>query len=533
VALHSNAGLLACKGERRSPVRPHRNERGFALLLVFLMASVFAITLYIEMPRVAMESERAKEALLIDRGEQYKRAIQLFTKKAQRYPGDIKELESFQNTRFLRHRYIDPMTGKDEWRIIHIQGGVLTDSKLSAPQKPGEEKKDNGSFAGVENTFATAGGANQQGGAAMAQRRRASDGSMAGMGPELPPVQAANGTSAPGSGPQLLSGQQNLGNPIQPGQPNQIQPIPGVAIPGQPGVNGQPGGFPGQPVGQPGNLQGQPGNFQGQPGNFQGQPGVFPGQQLGGAAGGRPFPGQQPGGGATSSSNAGAGAGGGNSFGGGGNSFAGPTTPSGMPAQPGQVVYQGQPLPGQPGAPVNSQNGGASPYPTFPGGNGNPQTGGASPYPTFPGANGTPPGINQPGGVATPQNQAASDMINRILTSPRPGGMPSGAQTGGAALGGGIAGVASNAEGEGIMVYNDHTLYSEWEFIFDPAKQKQIQNPNASGAPGTPAQRLGNTPGGTPGTPVPPAGTNSGSFGNPSSFSTPSPSGTQTPRPGR
>src|SRR3954462_13692654 len=108
------------------------------------MAAVVAISLYIELPRYAMERQRDKEEVLIDRGEQYKRAIQLFVNKAKRYPGDIKELESFQNMRFLRHRYIDPMTGKDEWRLIHIQNGILTDSKLSAPQKPGEEKKDGG-----------------------------------------------------------------------------------------------------------------------------------------------------------------------------------------------------------------------------------------------------------------------------------------------------------------------------------------------------------------------------------------------------
>src|SRR3954454_22862329 len=113
--------------------RRRRNQGGFAMLLVFLMAAIVAISLYYEIPRVAMESERAKEQLLIDRGEQYKRAIQLFTKKAGRYPGDLKDLESFQNTRFLRQRYIDPMTGKDEWRIIHIQNGILTDSKLSKP----------------------------------------------------------------------------------------------------------------------------------------------------------------------------------------------------------------------------------------------------------------------------------------------------------------------------------------------------------------------------------------------------------------
>ena len=133
--------------------RGSSGERGFALLMVFLMASVVAITLYLEIPRVAMQNERSKEQLLIDRGEQYKRAIQLFTKKAGRYPARIEELESFQNQRFLRHRYIDPMTGKDEWRLVHIANGILTDSKIAAPQKQTEEKKDNGTFSGVENSF--------------------------------------------------------------------------------------------------------------------------------------------------------------------------------------------------------------------------------------------------------------------------------------------------------------------------------------------------------------------------------------------
>ena len=81
------------------------DESGFALLLVFLMASVVAIGLYYELPRVAMETQRQKEQLLIERGEQYKRAIQLFVRKAGRYPSEIKELENFQNQRFLRHRY--------------------------------------------------------------------------------------------------------------------------------------------------------------------------------------------------------------------------------------------------------------------------------------------------------------------------------------------------------------------------------------------------------------------------------------------
>src|ERR1039457_4282679 len=129
---HSKTGLLAPHPRSR-----RRNQRGFALLLVFLMASIVAIMLYMELPRAAMQAQRDKEEMLIDRGEQYKRAIQLFVTKTHRYPAEIKDLENFNNQRFLRQRYADPMTGKDEWRLVHIQNGMLTDSKVTKPNAPG------------------------------------------------------------------------------------------------------------------------------------------------------------------------------------------------------------------------------------------------------------------------------------------------------------------------------------------------------------------------------------------------------------
>jgi hypothetical protein len=66
---------------------------------------------------------------------------------------------------------------------------------------------------------------------------------------------------------------------------------------------------------------------------------------------------------------------------------------------------------------------------------------------------------------------------------------------GGQVIGGGIAGVASTGEGEGVKKYNDRTIYQEWEFIFDPAKVKIIPNPNQTGLGGTPVNQLGSTPG--------------------------------------
>jgi len=126
-------------------------EQRFALLFVFLLAASIAISFYIMLPHAAFESQRIHEQTLIDRGEQYKRAIQLFYRKFKKYPADLSALEDTNNLRFLRKRYKDPMTGADEWRLIHISSeGVLTDSLI---QKP-DTKKDEGKS---QNTFITEG----------------------------------------------------------------------------------------------------------------------------------------------------------------------------------------------------------------------------------------------------------------------------------------------------------------------------------------------------------------------------------------
>ncbi len=159
---------------RRTP-RVSTGESGYAMLLVFLMAAMIAIALYREVPRFAFEQQRAKEQLLIERGEQYKRAIQLFVRKMSRYPATIEELENTNNIRFLRKRYVDPMTGKDKWRLVHINGGVLTDS-IVPKQGQGQQQPQ-----GNTNTFigegpvmgATTDPNQQQNNPAL--RRRASD----------------------------------------------------------------------------------------------------------------------------------------------------------------------------------------------------------------------------------------------------------------------------------------------------------------------------------------------------------------------
>jgi len=414
--------VARCKAGPCHPRSRRKNQRGFALLLVFLMASIVAIMLYMELPRAAMQAQRDKEEMLIDRGEQYKRAIQLFVNKARRYPADIKDLENFNNQRFLRQRYADPMTGKDEWRLIHIQGGMLTDSKVTKPNGPGgqDQAKTPNGFVGEQVGLGGTQNQGQSGGAAnVRDRRRPSEGANANM----------PGSTA-GQGP---GGVDPSGNPL-PGQGPDGGQLPGT-VTGQPGQPGYPPGasIPGQ--------QGQP--------TYPGMPG------MSGATGNPIVP---PPGTSANSNNTSVGGGGG--FVGGGGSFVGSGSQATNPGNPGQT------MPGQGG----------------PG-----QT-----YPPQPGSPGMPQGFPQPG-TTTGQGNAAADMIRNILTTPRPGGMPQQGM-GGQTFGGGIAGVASTAEGEGVKVYNDRTLYQEWEFIYDPSKQKQIPNPNATGLGGTPAGSMGNSP---------------------------------------
>jgi len=124
-------------------MKRRQDERGFAMLLVFLMAALIALSLYNEIPRVSLESQRAKEQLLIERGEQYKRAIQVFVRSNKKYPSSVQELESFNNHRYLRKQYVDPMTGKKEWRLVHIgPGGGVTDSLVNKPKDEKDKDKD-------------------------------------------------------------------------------------------------------------------------------------------------------------------------------------------------------------------------------------------------------------------------------------------------------------------------------------------------------------------------------------------------------
>lgn len=115
-----------------------RRESGYILLSVMLLVTLMLLVLSIELPRIAQQIKREKEEELIHRGNEYRSAIRKFFRKFGRYPLSVDQLENTNNMRFLRKRYKDPFTGKDDWRLLHpgeVQLNALNQTQ-GAPGQP-------------------------------------------------------------------------------------------------------------------------------------------------------------------------------------------------------------------------------------------------------------------------------------------------------------------------------------------------------------------------------------------------------------
>jgi type II secretory pathway pseudopilin PulG len=441
-----------------TPVR--KRESGYALLFIFLTVAIVGIMYYAAMPHVVFEAQRDQEQMLIDRGEQYERAIQLYYRKFRKYPQKIDDLENTSGQRFLRQRYKDPMTGKDEWRPIHIgPNGQFIDSLT---QKSNQKKQDPASVNNFITELKPLGDTTNTGAAPvnLGLRKRPSDSGGGG------------GGSAPPEEP-------DLGLPTNPSDLND-QPV----IDGQENPNAGPAGAigPGGQLINPNNPNGA--NVNGFNGNGFNTNGV-------------PNNGFNPNG-----ANSGG-------FNPNGNNFD--------PNNPNNGIANQNQIPSGPNMIRNlltSPRPGGPPPGMFPGNNaGNMGNQGGFNQPTdnssigqqnqFPqpstttnvgGFNGTSPGGTN--GVGTNGGSTVGTAL----------GTPVGAQ--GGFGGGGIAGFASKAERPGIKIYNEKQKYNEWEFIYDYAKDKTmgggqtIPTQTGNGLNGQPANGGGNSPApSTPSTP--------------------------------
>jgi type II secretory pathway pseudopilin PulG len=96
-------------------------ESGFMLVFAVVMVALVMIAISVAVPVMARQLRRDKEVESMHRMQQYVRAIQLYQRacKCTNYPPSMEALEKGTNVRFLRQEYVDPLTGKSDWRIIH------------------------------------------------------------------------------------------------------------------------------------------------------------------------------------------------------------------------------------------------------------------------------------------------------------------------------------------------------------------------------------------------------------------------------
>ncbi|HZB87979.1 MAG TPA: type II secretion system protein [Terracidiphilus sp.] len=107
---------MTSQSARRAPGKP--GEEGFVLVAVIFLLAILVLSLSIAIPKVKASIQRDREIETMHRGLQYARAVKLYYKKFNAYPPSVDALVKTNEIRFLRKRYTDPMTGKDDWRPV-------------------------------------------------------------------------------------------------------------------------------------------------------------------------------------------------------------------------------------------------------------------------------------------------------------------------------------------------------------------------------------------------------------------------------
>lgn len=351
--------------------RARVEQDGYALLSLLASSAILLAGLALSIPRMAMQSQRVKEGRLIERGEQYQRAIRLYYRQQKKYPREIEDLEETDGVRYLRRRYADPIGESGEWRLIHMgTDGRFEDSLLYDLEDPSPAMGQS-LFGGQGARPAPTG---QRTGMQVVPGSPAPPGFQGGQDPRLDPEES----------PFLGAGRARTARESAAPDLTQASPYSqGFGFdPNQAPDHGEDGG----------NESDGPPDFS------RTVPGMVPTDGDG-------YQAADPSGGTVSSLPAGFSAGA-NAFGAGAGSPR--TPPSSMPGP-------------QPGVTAGS---------------------------------------------------SAAGLINRLLTSTRPGGMAGAAAVQPQAAMAqvferGIAGVASTSEDTGVRVYNGKESFNEWEFVYD------------------------------------------------------------------
>jgi type II secretory pathway pseudopilin PulG len=94
------------------------SEEGYVMLIAIFLMALVVIALGIAAPQVAKSIQRDRDLETYHRGLQYRRAVQLYYRKFHAYPPNIDALVKTNEIRFLRQKYVDPISNKVDWKPV-------------------------------------------------------------------------------------------------------------------------------------------------------------------------------------------------------------------------------------------------------------------------------------------------------------------------------------------------------------------------------------------------------------------------------
>ena len=100
------------------PAKVPRSEEGYVLVAVIFMMVILILSLSVAIPKMKESIQRDRDEETMQRGKQYIRAIQLYYRKFNAYPPNVDALVKTNEIRFLRKKYVDPTTGKEDWKPV-------------------------------------------------------------------------------------------------------------------------------------------------------------------------------------------------------------------------------------------------------------------------------------------------------------------------------------------------------------------------------------------------------------------------------
>ena len=176
----------------RSPRKPiPASEQGYVMLIAIFLIALLVIALAVAAPNVARSIQRDRDVETFHRGMQYRRAIQLYYRKFKAYPPNVEALLNTNDIHFLRKKYIDPMTGQNDWKPIAF-GQNKTPTAMGFFGQP---------LAGNASTLAGVGPSGGTGGLPGSQNSTGSFGSGSSSGSIFGSSDSTSDQTSPTSGP--------------------------------------------------------------------------------------------------------------------------------------------------------------------------------------------------------------------------------------------------------------------------------------------------------------------------------------------